>query len=71
MKTSQAQLSLEAEKWMTVEELAEYLQVHPRTVYRLIRKGLPHTRVGRPYRFKRSLIDEWLKRQGLNQQSSQ
>lgn len=45
---------------MTVRELAEYLRVHPSTIYRLLRHGtLPAFRVGSDWRFSREAIDRW------------
>ena len=45
---------------MTVRELAEYLRVHPATIYRLLRQGkLPGFRVGSDWRFSREAIDQW------------
>jgi excisionase family DNA binding protein len=45
---------------MTVHELAEYLRVHPSTIYRLLRHGaLPAFRVGSDWRFSREAIDRW------------
>ena len=47
---------------MTVKELAEYLKVDPQTVYRKFRQGeLPGVRVGKAIRFKRDVIDAWLR----------
>jgi len=46
---------------MTLEEVADYLRVTEKTVYRLLkRNGIPATKVGRQWRFDRGLIDEWL-----------
>ena len=49
------------EEIMTVEELARYLRVTERTIYRLI-KGhkIPVIKVGRQWRFEKAAIDEWL-----------
>ena len=47
---------------MTVEELAEYLRLDPQTVYRKFRRGeLPGVRIGKAIRFKRDVIDGWLR----------
>jgi len=47
---------------MTVEELAEYLKLDPQTVYRRFRRGqLPGVRIGRAIRFKRDVVDNWLR----------
>jgi excisionase family DNA binding protein len=45
---------------MTLEEVAEYLRIHPSTVYRLLKKGqLPAFKVGSDWRFNREHIDRW------------
>jgi excisionase family DNA binding protein len=47
---------------MTVEELAAYLRVTKKTVYRLLKRGkIPSTKVGRQWRFDKASIDEWLR----------
>jgi len=46
---------------MTVEEIAEYLRLTKRTIYRLLKKGtIPAVKVGNKWRFDRSVIDKWL-----------
>lgn len=48
------------DKVMTVMEVAEYLHVHPSTIYRLLRKQeIPAFRVGSDWRFNRESIDNW------------
>jgi excisionase family DNA binding protein len=43
---------------LTVKELADYLRVHPATVYRHLKRGrLPAFRVGRDWRFDIEIID--------------
>jgi excisionase family DNA binding protein len=50
--------------FLTTEEVLAYLNVTPRTIYRLIRSDeLPAIRVGRQWRFRRSDLDQWLERQ--------
>jgi excisionase family DNA binding protein len=45
---------------MTVTDLARYLKVHPRTVYRLLKTGqLPAFKVGGDWRFNVEEIDRW------------
>lgn len=47
---------------LTVDELAEYLKVDPQTVYRRFRRGeIPGVRIGKAIRFKREVIDNWLR----------
>jgi excisionase family DNA binding protein len=46
---------------LTLENLAEYLRVHPSTIYRLLKKKqLPAFKVGRDWRFSRESIEHWL-----------
>ncbi len=40
-------------------EVAELLRVHPKHVYRLLRRGLPARRVGGEWRFDRDQVLEW------------
>lgn len=45
---------------MTVMELADYLRVHPTTIYRLLKLGqLPAFKVGSDWRFTVESIDRW------------
>lgn len=47
-------------KVITLEQVAEYLKVHPSTIYRLLkRKELPGFKVGRDWRFNIESIDKW------------
>jgi excisionase family DNA binding protein len=47
---------------MTAQEIADYLQVHPATVYKLARKGeLPGFKVGSDWRFRLEQIDRWFR----------
>lgn len=46
---------------MTVKEVADYLRVNQRTVYRLtVDRKLPGFKVGTNWRFKRMDIDRWI-----------
>jgi len=46
---------------MTVKEVAEYLRVNQRTVYRLaVDRKMPGFKVGATWRFKRTDIDVWI-----------
>ena len=48
---------------MTVKDVAEYLRVSEAKVYRLAKDGeLPVFRVGKAWRFRRDLLDDWLSR---------
>jgi excisionase family DNA binding protein len=49
---------------MTIEEVADYLKVTERTIYRLAgAKQIPAFKVGGSWRFSKVDIDEWIKRQ--------
>ena len=51
---------------MTVEEVAAYLRVTKKTVYRLLeRGGIPAAKVGHQWRFEKGLIDEWLQQSSV------
>jgi excisionase family DNA binding protein len=45
---------------MTVEEVSQYLHIHPSTVYRLLKRGeIPAFRIGGDWRFDIETIDVW------------
>ncbi len=45
---------------MTVREVAEYLKVKARTIYRLVaNREIPSFKVGGSWRFRKSEIDQW------------
>jgi len=47
---------------MTIKQTAEYLQVHPSAVYRLIKtENLPASKVMNRWRFDKDEIKKWLK----------
>lgn len=54
---------INAEKWINIEEAAEYLGVKSGTIRDWIRKGkdIPANKVGRQWKFKRSELDAWIK----------
>ena len=46
---------------LTVQEIADYLRVTEKTIYRLLKRGnIPATKVGYSWRFDKAAIDEWL-----------
>jgi len=50
---------------LTTRQLAEYLQLSERSVYRLLERGeLPAARVGGQWRFRKSAVDAWLAQGG-------
>ncbi len=47
---------------MDVRELSEYLGIGKSKIYQLIQqKRIPASKIGRQYRFSKSVIDSWLK----------
>lgn len=49
---------------MTVREVSAYLQVHPTTIYRLLKNNqIPAFHVGSDWRFNIETIDDWRLRQ--------
>ena len=50
------------ERWMTVKDVAGYLQLSTDTVYKLAQDGkIPACKIVGVWRFKREAIDEWVK----------
>lgn len=46
---------------LTVNEIAHYLKVDTRTIYRLVKQGkIPGRKVGGTWRFKKDILDGWL-----------
>jgi excisionase family DNA binding protein len=45
---------------MTLEEVADYLRLKPQTIYTWAQeKKIPAAKLGKEWRFRRSLIDKW------------
>lgn len=45
---------------MTLEEVAAYLRLKPQTIYTWAQeKKIPAAKLGKEWRFKRSIVDEW------------
>lgn len=58
------------EQLWTIAQVAEYLNVDKFTIYRLIASGkLPAFKVGNQWRFKKRLIERWLKENTSTQRS--
>ena len=52
---------------LTIKDVAEYLKVTERTLYRLAQEGrIPAFKVGASWRFKRADIDTWIENQKPN-----
>ena len=56
------------DRWLSVEEIAECLDVSKDAVYSWVStKGMPDHRVGRFWKFKRDEVDEWVRAGGAAQ----
>jgi excisionase family DNA binding protein len=48
------------DKYITVDELSEYLRVHKTTIYRMLKqRKLPAFRIGSDWRFSLETIKQW------------
>ncbi len=55
------------DRWLSVEEIAEYLGVSKDAVYGWVSvKCMPGHRVGRFWKFKRNEVDEWIRAGGAS-----
>ncbi len=51
-----------SDRWLSVEEISEYLGVSKDTVYAWrSKKGMPAHRIGRFWKFKAEEVDEWVR----------
>lgn len=54
--------SIEVEKWVNLEDIADHLSVSTDTVRNWIKiVKIPYYRAGKRYKFRISEVDEWLK----------
>ncbi|PIQ83043.1 MAG: hypothetical protein COV76_00415 [Candidatus Omnitrophica bacterium CG11_big_fil_rev_8_21_14_0_20_64_10] len=57
------------DRLMTIKEVAEYLAIHEMTLYALIHESdIPAMKLGGQWRFKKSMLDEWLSNEMNRQQ---
>lgn len=51
------------ERWINIDDAAEYLGVKPGTIRSWIRndKGIPAQKIGKQWKFKCSELDKWIK----------
>lgn len=48
---------------MTIEDVAKYLKLKPQTIYTWAQNGkIPAAKLGKEWRFKKSVIDRWFNR---------
>jgi len=49
---------------LTLEEVARYLRLKPQTIYKWAQeKRIPAAKIGKEWRFRRSILDRWLDEQ--------
>ena len=52
------------DKWLTIEQIADYLQVSTEKLYKLCQQGrMPASKVGGQWRFDIKEVDGWVRRQ--------
>jgi len=52
------------DKWLTLEQIAEYLQMSTSSIYKMAQVGkIPAYKIGRQWRFRREEIDKWVEKQ--------
>ena len=52
---------------LTIKEVGDLLQIHPTTIYKLIRKGkIPSFRIGSDWRFRRDRIMRWMAEESIS-----
>jgi excisionase family DNA binding protein len=53
------------DRWLSVDEIAEYLGVAKDTIYNWVtHKGMPGHKVGRFWKFKKDDVDSWVREGG-------
>lgn len=59
------------DKWLTIYQIADYLQVSKEKIYKLCQRGrMPASKFGGQWRFKKGIIDKWLIRQSKGYRNS-
>lgn len=52
---------MDPDQIMTIEEVAKYLQLKPQTVYKWAQEEMiPGAKLGKEWRFRKSILDEWI-----------
>jgi excisionase family DNA binding protein len=60
-----------ADRWLSVDEIAEHLGVSKDTVYTWVNeRGMPGHKVGRLWKFKVDEVDQWVRAGGAAAHSS-
>ena len=63
LRLGEIMLENTSEKWVSIDDAAEYLGVKPVTIRDWIRKGkdIPAHKIGKQWKFKFSELDAWVK----------
>lgn len=55
---------------LTLEEVARYLRLKPQTIYKWAQeRRIPAVKLGKEWRFRKSILDRWLDEQMLSEDS--
>ena len=55
---------------LTIDEVAAYLRLKPQTIYKWAQeKRIPAVKLGKEWRFRKSILDRWLDEQMLSEDS--
>ena len=55
---------------LTLEEVAHYLRLKPQTIYKWAQeRRIPAVKLGKEWRFRKSILDRWLNEQMLSEES--
>ena len=53
-----------ADKWLTIDQIADHLQVSKEKIYKLSQKGrMPASKFGGQWRFDLKEVDNWVRKQ--------
>lgn len=49
------------EKLLTIQEAAKYLDIHPITLYKWVKKNkIPAAKLGKNWRFRKATLEAWI-----------
>jgi excisionase family DNA binding protein len=51
---------------LTIDDLRTYLSIGRTTVFKLIKQGFPHVRIGKKILFRQADIDAWIEARVIN-----
>lgn len=60
-----------AEGWLSVKQIAAHIGVSKETIYRFLEKEMiPCEKLGKLWRFKKSVVDAWIMQGGLDERKA-